>query len=1350
MEKVGKYYVGLDIGTNSVGWAVTDDQYKLCKCKGHKMWGVRLFSEANTAAERRVHRSNRRRLARRNARIQLLQRLFSDEIGKVDTCFFQRLEESKFYPEDKTTEEKYTLFVGNQYNDKDFYKEFPTIYHLRAALMKADQKYDIRLIYLAIHHILKNRGHFLYPGDSFEASTSIDESIKEIFDNTDIECGEIVVTKDLLAEVKDILLNDRITKMDKKRKFKLLFKQAKQLESVFNLAAGMKESLETLYANEEYKDLESEIAKISFSEKVYEEVREGYEEVLQDKILLLDTAKEIYDAVILSGIVKEGKSLSESKVEDYTKHNLELKQLKVLIKKYCKDQYDEIFKEKGEKIANYVNYTGNGEDKCNREDFYKYLEKHLKNVPECEEKTYILEEIALEKYLPLQRVKENGVIPYQVHLAELKQILERAAEYYSFLCQTENNISVMEKIMKIMTFRIPYYVGPLNTSHPRDEKGFAWAVKRSNEKITPWNFEEIVDLEASHDLFIKNLINNCTYLMGEKVLPKQSLLYSEFMLLNELNNIKCDGKKLPVEVRNHLLDHFFKLHAQKGRVTENKIAEFLKREGYCVEKGIITGIDGEIKSDLKSYRDFVGILGDKFNYGMVENMINWITLYADEVKSIKKRILEEYGHCLSEDDIRKICKLKYKDWGRFSKAFLTEVISDQFTDYHTGESGSIIQAMRSTDMNLMELLSDQYEYIRKVNEMNASKFSAEEKIEYGMLNGLYVSPPVKRMIWQSILIMEEIKKVMGGEPEKIFIETTRSNQAEKKRTDSRKKRLLDLYAGCKEQDRDWKDMILHESDAHLRIKKVYLYYLQMGKCMYSGEQIDFEKLLTGEDCDIDHIFPRSKTKDDSFDNLVLVKQKYNRDKSDSYPVSADIQKKMKSFWDFLYMKKFISPRKYERLTRTNGFEAQELADFVNRQLVETSQSTKAVAQIMNRIYKESRVVYAKAENVSDFRHANDILKIRDINDFHHAHDAYLNIVVGNVYDTKFTASAVNFIKDAKFREYSLVKMFDFPVQRNGYVAWDGRNKKSMDMVQSQLKSCDIRVTRKADEQRGGLYNQTVYGKDTAKSGSYIGMKTKDSRLADVTKYGGFTSATIAYYIPYVCEIVNKKGEIKRIRRLIGIPVYLTGEHFTQEKRKQFVLSQISLKKGEVVQNLDTFDIKLKIGSLVQYNGFQYYVGGKTLERFCADSAVQLCLSEESQKYIKKLTNYRIRKKENKDLTVFDVSKEINHSNNLKLYGALVTKMKAAVYLRATQNKAEAFMDSEIKERFEALSVEEQIDVLFEMINLLTNKKSTYDLSPLKMSSSRRVITFNLSGVDEFVLINQSVTGLFENRTNLLV
>ena len=56
-----KYYLGLDMGTNSVGWAATDPEYRLLKAKGKDLWGIREFNEASGAVERRTHRISRRR-----------------------------------------------------------------------------------------------------------------------------------------------------------------------------------------------------------------------------------------------------------------------------------------------------------------------------------------------------------------------------------------------------------------------------------------------------------------------------------------------------------------------------------------------------------------------------------------------------------------------------------------------------------------------------------------------------------------------------------------------------------------------------------------------------------------------------------------------------------------------------------------------------------------------------------------------------------------------------------------------------------------------------------------------------------------------------------------------------------------------------------------------------------------------------------------------------------------------------------------------------------------------------------------------------------------------------------------
>lgn len=70
MEK--DYYLGLDIGTDSVGWAVCNPYYQILKFKGNSMWGIRLFDESCSAEKRREFRSSRRRNQRKRERIALL------------------------------------------------------------------------------------------------------------------------------------------------------------------------------------------------------------------------------------------------------------------------------------------------------------------------------------------------------------------------------------------------------------------------------------------------------------------------------------------------------------------------------------------------------------------------------------------------------------------------------------------------------------------------------------------------------------------------------------------------------------------------------------------------------------------------------------------------------------------------------------------------------------------------------------------------------------------------------------------------------------------------------------------------------------------------------------------------------------------------------------------------------------------------------------------------------------------------------------------------------------------------------------------------------------------------------
>lgn len=175
---MNKYSLGLDIGTDSIGWALVDEENKIVRKNGFHFWGVRMFDASKSSADRRTFRNSRRRIKRRRERIKYLQEIFYNEITAVDKNFFQRLNNSFFKQEDKELQNKYTFF-DDYMTDYTYFKKFPTIYHLRKYYLENDEKMDIRMLYLALHHMIKYRGNFLIEGE-FKLSDS--KIIKERFD----------------------------------------------------------------------------------------------------------------------------------------------------------------------------------------------------------------------------------------------------------------------------------------------------------------------------------------------------------------------------------------------------------------------------------------------------------------------------------------------------------------------------------------------------------------------------------------------------------------------------------------------------------------------------------------------------------------------------------------------------------------------------------------------------------------------------------------------------------------------------------------------------------------------------------------------------------------------------------------------------------------------------------------------------------------------------------------------------------------------------------------------------------------------------------------------------------------
>lgn len=253
-------------------------------------------------------------------------------------------------------------------------------------------------------------------------------------------------------------------------------------------------------------------------------------------------------------VLKGQKTISDAKVCEYEQHKSDLKALKYIVRKYLdRAQYDEIFRTAGEK-PNYVSYSYNVTDvklkqlpsnfkKKNSEEFCKYIKSKLEKIkPESDDEAVyneLIEKCNSKTLCPKQVTDENRVIPYQLYYHELSMILDKASAYLDFLNKTEDGISVKQKILTLMKFRIPYFVGPLVK---RNETDNVWIVRKAEGRIYPWNFENMVDFDKSEDGFIRRMTCKCTYLAGEDVLQRRLQKMSSQDLLN-VSLLKQDSQQ---------------------------------------------------------------------------------------------------------------------------------------------------------------------------------------------------------------------------------------------------------------------------------------------------------------------------------------------------------------------------------------------------------------------------------------------------------------------------------------------------------------------------------------------------------------------------------------------------------------------------------------------------------------------------------------------------------------------------------------------------------------------------------------------------------------------------------------
>lgn len=1153
------YSIGLDIGTNSVGWAVITDDYKVpakkMKVLGNtdkkyikkNLLGALLFDSGETAAATRLKRTTRRRYTRRKNRLRYLQDIFTEEMAKVDDSFFQRLDES-FLTDDDKKFDSHPIF-GNKAEEDAYHQKFSTVYHLRKHLADSPEKADLRLVYLALAHMIKYRGHFLIEGELNAENTDVQKLFIDfvgVYDRTLDDSHLSEITVDAAS-----ILTEKISKS--RRLEKLINNYPKENKntlfgSLIALSLGLQPNFKTNFKL-------SEDVKLQFSKDTYEEdLEELLGKIGDDYADLFTSAKNLYDAILLSGILTVDDNstkapLSASMIKRYAEHHEDLEKLKEFIKAKKPEFYHDIFKD--ETQNGYAGYIENG---VKQDEFYKYLKGILTKINGSD---YFLDKIEREDFLRKQRTFDNGSIPHQIHLQEMHAILRRQGDYYPFLKKNQ------EEIEKILTFRIPYYVGPLARKGSR----FAWAEYHLDEKITPWNFDKVIDKEKSAEKFITRMTLNDLYLPEEKVLPKHSHVYETFAVYNELTKVKYvneQGKDsfFDSNMKQEIFDHVFK---ENRKVTKDKLLNFLDKEFPEYRIQDLVGLDKENKSfnaSLGTYHDLKKILDksfldDKVNEEVIEDIIKTLTLFED-IEMIQQR-LQKYSDILTKQQLKKLERRHYTGWGRLSYKLINGIRNKEnnktILDYLIDDG--------SANRNFMQLINDDALSFKQIIQ-EAQVVGDVNDIET-VVHDLPGSPAIKKGILQSVKIVDELVKVMGHNPDNIVIEMARENQTTNRGRNKSNQRLKKLQDSLKELG----SSILNKKkpsyiedkveNSHLQNDRLFLYYIQNGKDMYTGDELDIDHL---SHYDIDHIIPQAFIKDDSIDNRVLTSSAKNRGKSDDVP-SEEVVKKMKDFWYKLLKAKLISQRKFDNLTKAErgGLTDDDKAGFIKRQLVETRQITKHVAQILDarfntkrdkndKVIRDVKVITLKSNLVSQFRKEFKFYKVREINDYHHAHDAYLNAIVGKallgvypqlepefVYGEypHFHGHKENKATAKKFFYSNIMNFFkkdDVRADENGEIIW--KKDKHIATIKKVLSYPQVNIVKKVEEQTGGFSKESILQKGD--SDKLIPRKTKEFYW-DTKKYGGFDSPIVAYSILVVADIEKgKTKKLKRVKELAGITI----------------------------------------------------------------------------------------------------------------------------------------------------------------------------------------------------------------------
>ncbi|HQR60333.1 MAG TPA: type II CRISPR RNA-guided endonuclease Cas9, partial [Methylophilaceae bacterium] len=258
------------------------------------------------------------------------------------------------------------------------------------------------------------------------------------------------------------------------------------------------------------------------------------------------------------------------------------------------------------------------------------------------------------------------------------------------------------------------------------------------------------------------------------------------------------------------------------------------------------------------------------------------------------------------------------------------------------------------------------------------------------------NPVVLRALNQARKVVNALIKVYGS-PHEVHIEMARDLS---RNFDERRdiKKSQDEF-----RDRNEKDRAAFNTEYNTsgelkgrEFEKWQLYREQHGKCAYSLEPLDINRLFEMGYAEIDHALPYSRSFDDSKNNRVLVLAAENRNKGNMTPFEyldgKTNSERWRQFVAFVESNKTYRQAKRNRLLKKD-FGEEEAQSFRDRNLNDTRYICRFFKNYVERYLKladdseAKRCVVVSGQLTSFLRARWGLVKVRGDSDRHHALDA---------------------------------------------------------------------------------------------------------------------------------------------------------------------------------------------------------------------------------------------------------------------------------------------------------------------------------------------------------------------------